>query len=362
MQLVQGAQFLVREIGAAASLAELYQSPQSVTAVLGAADTPARALQFTSIEAIRAASAILHTHHHPNSGHVLPKLLVTAQQRLAAVQRAAGLPAGAAGTLGDVAAAAPATGAAGGSYSAAPAAKPGWCPTHTSGPAPSAISEAENTPLAALIRRIMFITHQVQVSMGTPVWLSRCNHIDCRNMSGPSDAALVTGGRGVVCSGCGVARFCSVDCADKAWPAHSKACGRLAAALGHGDASGSSNSCSHRSTATTNSNQRSTAGSGSASSSCLYQAAAADQGAAISSSSSSASSRDTVTAGDQSSQAHAPAGRVCAWCGQVGKELLRCGRCKAAWYCGVDHQRAAWKAGHKQECGAAAAAVSEQKG
>jgi hypothetical protein len=48
-------------------------------------------------------------------------------------------------------------------------------------------------------------------------------------------------------------------------------------------------------------------------------------------------------------------GRVCAWCGKLAPNLLRCGRCKAAWYCGVDHQRAAWKAGHKHECAAAAA-------
>jgi hypothetical protein len=45
---------------------------------------------------------------------------------------------------------------------------------------------------------------------------------------------------------------------------------------------------------------------------------------------------------------------VCAWCGVSAPNLLRCGRCKAAWYCGADHQRAAWRGGHKQECGAAA--------
>jgi hypothetical protein len=58
---------------------------------------------------------------------------------------------------------------------------------------------------------------------------------------------------------------------------------------------------------------------------------------------------------DQATVPSSVGSQVCAWCGVASQQLLRCGRCKAAWYCGVDHQRAAWKAGHKRECGAAAA-------
>jgi hypothetical protein len=42
--------------------------------------------------------------------------------------------------------------------------------------------------------------------------------------------------------------------------------------------------------------------------------------------------------------------RVCTWCGEASPALRRCGRCKAAWYCGAEHQRADWKAGHKHKC------------
>jgi hypothetical protein len=93
------------------------------------------------------------------------------------------------------------------------------------------------------------------------------------------------------------------------------------------------------------------------------QAAAAERGAAPSNSSSS-STRDTTPVRDQGAAGPpAPAGvRACAWCGVTPHKLLCCGRCKAAWYCGVDHQRAAWKAGHKQECGTAAAAVVAGRG
>jgi hypothetical protein len=62
----------------------------------------------------------------------------------------------------------------------------------------------------------------------------------------------------------------------------------------------------------------------------------------------SAPAPDTAAARDQGPGSQ---GRVCDWCGKASQQLLRCARCKAAWYCGADHQRAAWKAGHKQECG-----------
>ena len=40
--------------------------------------------------------------------------------------------------------------------------------------------------------------------------------------------------------------------------------------------------------------------------------------------------------------------QMCAWCGS-GASFLACGRCKVR-YCSKEHQRAAWKAGHKLEC------------
>jgi hypothetical protein len=75
----------------------------------------------------------------------------------------------------------------------------------------------------------------------------------------------------------------------------------------------------------------------------------------------SGSSGDAGPSQDQGADAASPpaaAVRMCAWCGVTAPKLLRCGRCKAAWYCGADHQRAAWKAGHKKQCGTAAAAAA----
>jgi ribosomal protein L40E len=41
---------------------------------------------------------------------------------------------------------------------------------------------------------------------------------------------------------------------------------------------------------------------------------------------------------------------VCGHCGARGpNRLRRCGRCKSAWYCNQEHQRAAWPA-HKRQC------------
>jgi hypothetical protein len=73
------------------------------------------------------------------------------------------------------------------------------------------------------------------------------------------------------------------------------------------------------------------------------------------SSSSIRSGPTSSAAADTAARDQGPAstGRVCSWCGKASQQLLRCARCKAAWYCGADHQRAAWKAGHKQECGKA---------
>ena len=34
--------------------------------------------------------------------------------------------------------------------------------------------------------------------------------------------------------------------------------------------------------------------------------------------------------------------RTCGQCGRQQRGMLQCARCRAAWYCGVDCQRAAW--------------------
>jgi hypothetical protein len=46
----------------------------------------------------------------------------------------------------------------------------------------------------------------------------------------------------------------------------------------------------------------------------------------------------------------------CFWCRQRFSSLLRCAGCKSVAYCSKDCQVGHWKAGHKQECAAAAAA------
>lgn len=45
----------------------------------------------------------------------------------------------------------------------------------------------------------------------------------------------------------------------------------------------------------------------------------------------------------------------CDGCARPCERPLRCSRCKLARYCCADHQRAAWGAGHKEECAALAA-------
>jgi hypothetical protein len=63
-----------------------------------------------------------------------------------------------------------------------------------------------------------------------PRYTAVCGYPGCTNMSGPSEVALVTNRGGVVCGGCGVVRYCCVECAAKGWPAHRKECRRLRAA------------------------------------------------------------------------------------------------------------------------------------
>jgi hypothetical protein len=43
-------------------------------------------------------------------------------------------------------------------------------------------------------------------------------------------------------------------------------------------------------------------------------------------------------------------GKRCAYCGEVFAETKRCSLCKKVSYCSREHQKAHWKAVHKQEC------------
>jgi hypothetical protein len=194
-----------------------------------------------------------------------------------------------------------------------------------------------------------------------------CGFGMCTNRSGTGEAGLITSRRGVVCSGCGVVRYCSPACARLAWPAHRKVCGRLAAALGRPKRA--------------NNNSSSSGGGGGGSNHAVMvnssssTAGGASEGTGPDASGAPPAAQVPVPAGSSQSSARVihqepattTAARVCAWCGAASQQLLRCGRCKAAWYCGADHQRAAWRAGHKQECGrvdatAAAAAMNSASG
>lgn len=53
-----------------------------------------------------------------------------------------------------------------------------------------------------------------------------CAYDSCSNMAGMSDKQLV-GGVKCVCGRCRVARFCSRECLEAAWPQHRPVCKRL---------------------------------------------------------------------------------------------------------------------------------------
>ena len=51
--------------------------------------------------------------------------------------------------------------------------------------------------------------------------------------------------------------------------------------------------------------------------------------------------------------------QLCAVCGIVASQ--RCGRCKSAWYCSVEHQRQDWTSAHKVVCGTAKLTKTKRK-
>jgi hypothetical protein len=68
-----------------------------------------------------------------------------------------------------------------------------------------------------------------------------CNHPACASCDQLSEQQLV-GGKGSVCSGCRVARFCCVEHHHRRWKAHKGACRALAAAAGAGAGAGGGSS------------------------------------------------------------------------------------------------------------------------
>jgi hypothetical protein len=244
-----------------------------------------------------------------------------------------------------------------------------WCPAHNSSPVPEATEQIPGLSEQQLISRIAVIANSVTPRVRTPM-LVGCSCHGCPGPAGVNAAEPAVNRRGVVCSGCGMARYCCPQHAQAAWPAHRKVCGRLAAALGRrpagGSGSGSSTAAGPR-TGTGSAGGRSQAPGGTSTlpqgrhysdaqvqSLCFPKSAG--PGSARSSRSSSAGAAPVRDQGQEG------ACRVCAWCGKASQQLLRCARCKAAWYCGADHQRAAWKAGHKQECAAVVAAAAAAAG
>jgi hypothetical protein len=229
-----------------------------------------------------------------------------------------------------------------------------WCPAHSSSIAPAAEQQGSGMLEHQLVYWItdpdtMFDDIPAILQCSLPLG---CGYDKCDNLDGPSEAGLVANGRGVLCSGCGVVRFCSPECARKAWPDHRWVCERLAAALGRCPAAGSTSSNS------ASSNMQGVGGCAAVGgSSGSLQAPAGEEDAALGASSSSSSSGGTRLTKEQESPGCE--GRVCAWCGVASQQLRRCAGCKAVWYCGADHQRAAWKAGHKQECGGGGSAASK---
>jgi hypothetical protein len=58
-----------------------------------------------------------------------------------------------------------------------------------------------------------------------------CNNPVCSNMAGASEAAIISG-KGCICSGCEVARYCGKGCQTAHWKQHKPVCKMLSAATG----------------------------------------------------------------------------------------------------------------------------------
>jgi hypothetical protein len=224
----------------------------------------------------------------------------------------------------------------------------GWCPAHSSCPEPRTQALAAGIPDMMVGPMVTGLHEQIKNVTIMRVPLVGCGTYGCVTDIGPSEAWLVENSRGLLCGGCGVVRYCSAEHARHSWPKHRKVCRRLGAALGHVPAVSSDTG---RDNNTGSSSRMASVRPDAAGTAALTRPVSASGRSGFNFNSSS----DSTSAADQGPP---PGGRVCSWCGKAAPNLLRCGRCKAAWYCGPDHQRAAWKAGHKEECGGSAAAAA----
>jgi hypothetical protein len=224
-----------------------------------------------------------------------------------------------------------------------------WCPVHSHRPSPVSVQVGETTEEGRLYEYTVRLCASLANLPTVRVQLLGCSYAGCNILAGPSEAGLVANGKGVLCGVCGVVRYCGPACAKLAWPAHSRVCRRLGAALGR-DIPITTTSTHNASSSSSSSSRGPTKPTVPAASSSGNAAAApAVQGPVVGTS----SGTQAAAAGSAPLQGPASTDPVCAWCGASSQELLRCGRCKQVWYCGVAHQKAAWKAGHKQECAAA---------
>jgi len=73
------------------------------------------------------------------------------------------------------------------------------------------------------------------LSLNSLAFPTACSNPRCSNLSGPSELQLVSG-RGNMCAGCLVARYCSRDCQRQHWKQHKPVCKALAAAAAAGKA------------------------------------------------------------------------------------------------------------------------------
>jgi hypothetical protein len=80
--------------------------------------------------------------------------------------------------------------------------------------------------LAALVRQLKE-TGAMLSMVAVPHF---CNNPSCGNISGPTDAQLVSG-RSCICAGCRMARYCGQDCQLLAWPQHQQVCKAIGAAV-----------------------------------------------------------------------------------------------------------------------------------
>jgi hypothetical protein len=76
---------------------------------------------------------------------------------------------------------------------------------------------------------LLALADRIQRMCQPRVLLLGCSYQFCTNLSGPSAEGLVAGCKGVVCGGCGLARYCRPACQEEDWRQHQHDCRRLRA-------------------------------------------------------------------------------------------------------------------------------------